>query len=84
MVGPYNAAVNDNTNNTIFSKTLAKVLGYSIWLPNVPAFLIKLGMGEMAKIVLTGRRVSSDKIEETGFQFKFKNLEEALKDCLAK
>lgn len=84
MVGPYNAAVNDNTNNTIFSKTLARVLGYSIWLPNVPAFLIKLGMGEMAKIVLTGRRVSSDKIEETGFQFKFKNLEEALKDCLAK
>ena len=84
MVGPYNAAINDNTNNTIFSKTLAKFYGYSIWLPNVPAFLIKFGMGEMAKIVLTGRRVSSDKIEKTGFQFKFKNLEEALKDCLAK
>jgi uncharacterized protein (TIGR01777 family) len=84
MVGPYNAAVNDNTNNIIFSKTLAKVLGYSIWLPNVPAFIIKLGMGEMSKIVLTGRRVSSDKIENTGFQFKFKDLKEALKDCLAK
>ncbi|MFE3868611.1 TIGR01777 family oxidoreductase [Flavobacterium sp. LS2P90] len=84
MVGPYNAAINDNTNNTIFSKTLAKVLGYSLWLPNVPAFLIKLAMGEMAKIVLTGRRVSSDKIESTGFQFKYKKLDEALKDCLAK
>ncbi|SEF81540.1 TIGR01777 family oxidoreductase [Flavobacterium urumqiense] len=84
MVGPYNAAINDNTNNLIFSKTLAKVLGYSIWLPNVPAFLLRLAMGEMAKIVLTGKRVSSDKIENTGFHFKFKNLEEALKDCLAK
>jgi NAD dependent epimerase/dehydratase family enzyme len=41
-------------------------------------------MGEMSKIVLTGRRVSSDKIENTGFQFKFKDLKEALKDCLAK
>ncbi|MFE3846886.1 TIGR01777 family oxidoreductase [Flavobacterium sp. LB3P45] len=84
MVGPYNAAVNDNTNNLIFSKTLAKVLGYSLWLPNVPVFLIKFAMGEMAKIVLTGRRVSSDKIESTGFEFKFKNLEEALRDCLIK
>nr|WP_315166653.1 TIGR01777 family oxidoreductase [uncultured Flavobacterium sp.] len=82
--GAYNAAVNDNTTNTIFSKTLARIFGYSIWLPNVPAFVLKLVMGEMAVIVLTGRRVSSDKIEETGFQFKFKNLEEALKDCLTK
>jgi uncharacterized protein len=41
-------------------------------------------MGEMAKIVLTGRRVSSDKIEQTGFKFKFNNLEEALKNCLTK
>ena len=84
MTGNYNAAVNDNTNNLIFSKTLAKVLGYSLWLPNVPAFLIKLAMGEMSKIVLTGRRVSSEKIESTGFIFKFKKLEDALKDCLAK
>lgn len=84
MAGPYNAAVNDNTNNLLFSKTLAKVLGYSLWLPNVPAFLIKLAMGEMSKIVLTGRRVSSEKIERTGFTFKFKNLEEALRDCLRK
>lgn len=84
MEGPYNAAINDNTTNTIFSKTMARIFGYSIWLPNVPAFVLKLVMGEMAVIVLTGRRVSSDKIEQTGFQFKFKNLEEALKDCLTK
>ncbi|TDD75245.1 TIGR01777 family oxidoreductase [Flavobacterium caseinilyticum] len=82
--GPYNAAVSDNTSNTIFSKTLARIFGYSIWLPNVPAFVLKMVMGEMAAIVLTGRRVSSDKIEQTGFQFKFRNLEEALKDCLKK
>ena len=85
MNGPYNAAtINDNTNNKIFSKTLAKVFGYSIWLPNVPAFVLKLAMGEMSKIVLNGRRVSSEKLEKLGFQFKYKNLEEALRDCLTK
>ena len=84
MEGAYNAAIFDDTTNTIFSKTLASIYGYSIWLPNVPAFILKLVMGEMAVIVLTGRRVSSDKIEQVGFQFKFKNLEVALRDCLTK
>ena len=84
MEGAYNAAILDDTTNTIFSKTLARIYGYSIWLPNVPAFILKLVMGEMAVIVLTGRRVSSDKIEKVGFQFKFRNLEVALRDCLTK
>jgi uncharacterized protein (TIGR01777 family) len=82
--GAYNAAINDNTNNTIFSKALAKVYGYSIWLPNVPAFLLKLVMGEMANLVLTGRRATSEKIEGIGFHFQHKNLEETLKICLSK
>jgi len=55
MEGAYNAAVTDNTTNNVFSKIVAKIFGYSIWLPNVPAFLIKLGLGEMSKIILTGR-----------------------------
>ena len=84
MSGPYNAAINDNTTNSVFSKTLACVFGYSIWLANVPAFVLKLFMGQMAIIVLTGRRVSSDKIEQTGFKFQFKNLEGALRNCLIK
>ena len=84
MSGPYNAAINDNTTNSVFSKTLACVFGYSIWLPNVPAFVLKLFMGQMAIFVLTGRRVSSDKIEQTGFKFQFKNLEGALRNCLIK
>lgn len=84
MNGAYNAAVHDNTTNAVFSKTLAKIYGYSVWLPNVPAFLIKLALGEMGQIILTGRRVSSEKIEKTGFKFKFSSLEQALRDCLGR
>lgn len=84
MSGAYNAAVTDNTTNAIFSKTLAKIYGYSIWLPNVPAFLLKLIMGEMSKMILTGQRTSSKKIEKLGFEFRFSNLELALRDCLKK
>jgi uncharacterized protein len=84
MTGSYNAAVFDNTNNAIFSKTFANVLGYSIWLPNVQAIFLKIALGEMSLIILTGRRVSSAKIVETGFNFQFTKLKLALKDCLSK
>lgn len=82
--GPYNAAINDGTTNSIFSKTLASILGYSIWLPNVPAFLLQIVLGEMAQLVLTGRRVTSNKIEAIGFKFEFTQLNLALKNCLDK
>jgi uncharacterized protein (TIGR01777 family) len=82
MRNAYNAAINDNTNNSIFSKVFAGIYGYKIWSPNVPAIFIQLALGEMALIILKGRRVSSDKIEKTGFQFKYKNLELALRSCL--
>lgn len=84
MDGAYNAAISDSTTNSGFSKTLAKVFGYKIWLPNIPGFLIKMVLGEMSKIVLTGRRVSSNKVEELGFQFKHTNLEDTLRKCLSK
>lgn len=82
MEGAFNAAINDTTTNSVFSKTLAKLFGHSVWLPNVPAFVLKIMMGEMSKIVLTGRRISSEKIENAGFQFEHNDLEETLKICL--
>ncbi len=82
--GAYNAAIKDGTTNTMFSNELAKKFRYKIWLPNVPEFFIRILMGEMADIVLTGQRVSSEKIEKTGFVFKFTKLRFALRDCLKK
>lgn len=80
--GVYNATINDSTTNSSFTKALASSLGRSVLLPNVPSFLMRIGMGEMANIVLTGRRVSSDKIKKLGFRFQFKGIKKALKDCL--
>jgi uncharacterized protein len=81
--GPYNATVLDNTTNEILSKTLANLLGYSIWLPKVPAFVLKIVLGEMSVAVLTGKRVSSEKIKEAGFSFQFEDLKTALSNCVS-
>jgi uncharacterized protein (TIGR01777 family) len=80
MMGSYNATINDSTTNLIFSRALADSFGFSILLPNVPAFLIRLMLGERATLVLTGRRVSSDKVKKLGFRFQFKNLRKALRN----
>jgi NAD dependent epimerase/dehydratase family enzyme len=38
----------------------------------------------MSDIITKGRRVLSEKIEKTGFEFKYKDLETALRNCLDK
>lgn len=80
--GAYNACVTDATTNSRFSKVLANLFGYTIWLPKVPAFVLKIVLGEMSIAVLKGQRVSSEKIQKTGFEFQFTDLEKTLVKCL--
>ena len=80
--GPYNACITDNTTNSRFSKTLANLLGYAIWLPKIPPFVLRLALGEMSDAVLEGQRVSSEKIQKSGFEFEITDLEKALVRCL--
>ncbi|UPZ15812.1 TIGR01777 family oxidoreductase [Flavobacterium humidisoli] len=82
LEGAYNACVTDNTTNSRFSKTMAKLYDYSIWIPKVPAFVLKILLGQMSEAILTGQRVSSEKIQQTGFDFQFTDLEKTLINCI--
>jgi uncharacterized protein (TIGR01777 family) len=82
MKGSYNATITDNTTNLALSKILANLYGYSIWLPKIPSHVLKLFLGEMSIAVLKGQRVSSEKIQNAGFDFEFTDLERALISCL--
>ncbi|MCM0668405.1 TIGR01777 family oxidoreductase [Flavobacterium tyrosinilyticum] len=82
LEGAYNACVIDNTTNSRFSKTMAKLYDYSIWIPKVPAIVLKILLGQMSEAILTGQRVSSEKIQKTGFEFQFTDLEKTLINCI--
>ncbi|MHC0448295.1 TIGR01777 family oxidoreductase [Flavobacterium sp. 3-218] len=82
LEGAYNACVTDNTTNSRFSKIMAKLYDYTIWLPKVPPFVLKILLGEMSIAVLTGQRVSSEKIQKTGFEFQSTDLEKTLISCI--
>ncbi|MDN5216536.1 TIGR01777 family oxidoreductase [Fulvivirgaceae bacterium BMA12] len=82
LKGVYNAVSPEAKTNDEFSKAIAKSLNKPYFLPNIPGFLIKLMMGEMAGMVLGGNNVSCKKIQNAGFQFKFGKLNAALGELL--
>lgn len=84
LTGVYNGVAPNPVTNATMTKQLAKMMDKKLWLPKVPAVAIKLVMGEMSVIVLGSQLVSSKKIEETGFNFRYINLEKALADLLKK
>jgi len=82
MQGVYNAVAPNPVMNKEFTSILARVMHRPDFLPNVPAFALRLVLGEMASIVLGSSRVSSKKIEAQGYIFKFPELMPALEDLL--
>lgn len=80
--GAFNAVAPEHATNKDLTVQAAKVLKKPLFMPNVPAFVLKLLFGELSVAVLEGSRACSEKIQHAGFQFKFPDLKEALKDLL--
>lgn len=80
--GAVNATAPEPVTNEVFSKTLARVLGRPS-LFKAPAFALRLAMGEMADaLLLKGQRVVPAKAVAMGFEFRYRELEPALRDIL--
>lgn len=80
--GFYNAVAPNPARNKEFAKKLGQASGRPALVLPVPAFLLRLIFGEMADTILFSTRVSSQKAERTGFEFRYPHLVEALKDIL--
>jgi len=83
MSGPYNVVAPNPVTNAEFTKAVAKVLRKPMFLPNVPGFVLKTMLGEMAQIALLGSNVSSQKLQAAGFEHQYPTLQPALQQLLA-
>ncbi len=81
--GPVNAVAPGAVTMKEFCGTLGKVLNRPSWLP-VPAFALRLAFGELASVMTTGQRVFPKIALDGGYQFRFPQLEIALRSILAK
>ena len=82
LSGIFNAVSPQHLTNREVTKSIAEHIGKPLILPNVPKFAMKLLFGEMAVILLEGSRVSSKKIMDAGFTFKYEKIDAALKNLL--
>lgn len=80
--GVYNVCADEQPTNAAFTKELAQAMHKPLFLPNVPAFALKLALGELATMVLEGSAVSNKKIKNAGFHFEFNSLKKALLDLV--
>ena len=79
--GPVNLTAPNPVTMNDFSKTLAKALKRPAVF-RVPPAALKVLLGEMSEMLLTGQNVSPRKLMQQGFRFRFVTLREALKDIL--
>ena len=79
--GAFNLAAPNPLTNAAFGKLAGQVLGRPAFVP-VPAFALRLLLGEMATTVLDGQRAVPDRLLALGFAFRFPDAEAALRDLL--
>ncbi|MDZ8263802.1 TIGR01777 family oxidoreductase [Nostoc sp. ChiQUE01b] len=79
--GVYNATAPNPVRMAGLSQTLGQVMNRPSWLP-VPAFAIEALLGDGAIVVLEGQQVIPKRTVQTGFEYKYPNLQSALTQIL--
>ena len=84
LAGPVNATAPHPVTSRTFATTLGRVLGRPALLP-VPATALRLAFGEMADVaLLAGARVLPARLQESGYGFRYPDLEAALRFLLGR
>ncbi len=82
LSGSVNAVAPDAVTNRAFTKTLGSVLHRPTMFP-MPAFAAKLAFGEMGdELLLASTRVTPQRLQESGYQFRCPTLDGALRHLL--
>ncbi|WP_166259461.1 TIGR01777 family oxidoreductase [Marinobacter salicampi] len=79
--GPYNLVSPNPVRNRTFTKALGKQLSRPTPFP-VPPFVLKIALGEMSRLLLTGQQAYPERLLADGFQFRYARLEDALAEAL--
>ncbi len=79
--GVYNLCSPDSVTMREFADTLGEVLGRPSFF-RVPEFALNLVLGEAAGPIVNSLNVQPEKLQQSGFEFEFENLHEALSEIL--
>lgn len=80
--GAFNLVAPGSVTNRQLSSAIGRVLGRPSFMP-APAFMMKLILGEMSDLLLDSQRVQAGALTDAGYEFRFPDIEPALRDILA-
>ncbi|HEX5625812.1 MAG TPA: TIGR01777 family oxidoreductase, partial [Saprospiraceae bacterium] len=81
--GPINLTAPKPLPNKDLIKQAAMQYPHSKRVFGIPGFLIKMGMGEQAQLVLDSQRVLPQALLDKGFRFKYEQFEKAARKLIA-
>jgi uncharacterized protein (TIGR01777 family) len=82
LEGPVNAAVPDPPTNAEYTRTLGRVLGRPTIFP-LPAPVARLALGQVAdELLLASQRMEPARLRESGYSYRYPELEGALRHLL--
>jgi uncharacterized protein (TIGR01777 family) len=79
--GPVNAVAPEQVTMGDLAASIGRVLRKPSWVP-VPAFILKVILGEMSEVVLEGTKILPQRLSHAGFEFRYPDLRSALADIL--
>ena len=82
LSGVYNGVAPNPLTNYEFTKIISKVRKYVLFIIPAPRLFFRLIFGEMHIILFKSQKVSCKKIEQSGFNFKFRNLRPTIENIL--
>ncbi len=80
--GIYNLTAPNPTTNRGLTIALSKALKKSAFL-HIPQSVLKLRYGEGADALINGQTVIPERLLESGFDFLFPEIDEAVRDCIS-
>jgi uncharacterized protein (TIGR01777 family) len=83
--GAVRGPVNGTAPNPVTNKQFSKALGRALHRPSfmrTPRFMLRVMLGEVAGLVTTGQRVLPRKALELRYQFKFPEIDSAMRDVV--
>ncbi len=80
--GPINCMAPNPVQNRALTKAIGEVLGRPTFMPAVPAFAMKMIMGEFGSMLVKGQKVLPKRLLDKGFRFRFPEIRGALQDLL--
>ena len=79
--GAFNVTAPSPATNADFTRALGRAVNRPAFIP-VPAFALRLALGELADTLLTGQKAVPARAIAMGFSFRFAEIEPALRDLL--